>query len=264
MPFDRVEITSECADADSSSLLPIILCIAPPPHPPNSNRNRKCCCSMVEMNLVRDVLLECWDCGAYHTGRDLTWLGNVIRNNVNINNDSLAQSRFPCAKGSSCQKVAWYLDDHMSGVQITGNVVVGYQTGVFFHFGRNNNASGNIFIDCNTSVWCEGCYNIPKDHFYNLAFDDTDPGDTMIAALRAAMAWPTWNTTWLEAYPLLSNVSWAPGVTVNNTVDNNVALGRGILQYGEPPLQFKLPKHYTAVFPTRGNYNASALVDAAF
>ena len=112
---------------------------------------------LVEMNMVKDVLLECWDCGAYHTGRDITWLGNVIRHNVNINNDSLAQSRFPCAKGSSCQKVAWYMDDHMSGVTVTSNVVVGYQTGVFFHFGRNNNASGNIFIDCNASVVSATC-----------------------------------------------------------------------------------------------------------
>ena len=86
----------------------------------------------------------------------------------------------------------------------------------------------------------------------------------MMAALHTAMAWPTWKTVWLEAYPLLANVSWAPGATVNNTVNNNVALGRGLLRYGEPPPQFRLPSHYNAVFPTRGNYNTSTIEAADF
>jgi hypothetical protein len=34
---------------------------------------------VIEHNLVENVLQECWDCGAYHTGRDLTWRGNIIR-----------------------------------------------------------------------------------------------------------------------------------------------------------------------------------------
>jgi hypothetical protein len=35
-------------------------------------------------------------------------------------------NRYPCvAAGTSCVKAAWYFDDHMSGVEIYGNVVVG-------------------------------------------------------------------------------------------------------------------------------------------
>ena len=39
-----------------------------------------------------------------------------------------------------------YLDDHMSGVTVHGNVVVGYENAVFMHFGRDNNITQNIFI----------------------------------------------------------------------------------------------------------------------
>ena len=219
---------------------------------------------LIEMNLIENTLLECWDCGAYHTGRDLTWQGNVIRYNVNVNNDSLAKSRFPCAKGSSCQKVAWYLDDHMSGVEIYGNAVVGYQTGVFFHFGSNNNASQNMFLSCNASVWVSACFNLPKDAWCNLPFNDTSQADTMMVALHAAMAWPTWATTWLSSYPLLGNITWAPGATVNNSVNNNVAIGRGVLGYGEQPDQFLLVENLSAVLPTHGNWNASEIAAAQF
>lgn len=155
----------------------------------------------------------------------------------------------------------------MSGVSLYGNVVVGYQTGIFFHFGRANNASGNLFIGCNASVWCEGCYAIPRDKWCNLPFDDPDPGDTMIAALHDAMAWPAWNTTWLAAYPLLANVSWNPGATVNNTVNANVALGRGLRPAAgdaPPPQQFRLPKNHSAVLPPTGNWNQTALTAAQF
>jgi hypothetical protein len=54
--------------------------------------------------------------------------------------------------------------------------------------GATNNASANMFIHCNASVWCEACYDTPKDKWCNLPLNDTDPGDTMIAALHKAMA----------------------------------------------------------------------------
>jgi hypothetical protein len=218
---------------------------------------------LVEFNLIERVLQQCWDCGAYHTGRDLTWQGNIIRYNLNINNDSLAQSRFPCAHGTSCMKVAWYLDDHQSGVQIFGNVVVGYQTGAFIHFGQNNNISQNLFLGNNISIRVEACLNIPKDSWCDLPFNDTSAADTMMAALHEAMSWPTWRTTWLAAYPTLRNISWAPGATVNNSVNNNAAIGRGLLGIGGQQ-QYVLTKNDSAVLPTSGNWNASTIAAAMF
>ena len=101
------------------------------------------------------------------------------------------------------------IDGHVPQ-SIYSNVVIGYQTGVFFHFGATNNATANLFIHCNTSVRTEACYNLPRDSWCNLPLNDTDKGDTMIAALHAAMSWPTWPTLWLETYPALSNITWAP------------------------------------------------------
>jgi hypothetical protein len=101
----------------------------------------------------------------------------------------------------------------------------------------------------------------------NLAFNDTSPSDTMITALHEAMAWPTWDTIWLAAYPKLRNISWAPGATVNNTVNDNVAIGRGILGYGQQPEQFPFEPaayNHSAVLPSVGNWNASAVADAQF
>ena len=62
---------------------------------------------------------------------------------------------------------------------------------------------------------------MPQDKFCDLALNDTDPGDTMMTALRDAMAWPTWNTLWTKRYPALGNITWFPGSTVNNTVTYN-------------------------------------------
>ena len=40
----------------------------------------------------------------------------------------------------------YYMDDHYSGTLTHGNVVVGYENGVFLHFGRDNNITSNLFI----------------------------------------------------------------------------------------------------------------------
>ena len=108
------------------------------------------------------------------------------------------------------------------------------------------------------------CLNLPKYAWCNLPFNDTSVADTMMVALHAAMAWPTWETLWLSAYPLLRNITWAPGATVNNTVDDNVAIGRGVLGYGDQPNQFLLTMNYSAVLPTHGNWNASDIAAAQF
>jgi hypothetical protein len=117
---------------------------------------------------------------------------------------------------------------------------------------------------CNTSVWVSACFNLPTYEWCNLPFNDTSTADTMMVALHAAMAWPTWETTWLSAYPKLRNISWAPGATVNNTVDNNVAIGRGVLGYGDLLEQFLLTMNRSAVLPTHGNWNASGIAAAQF
>ena len=45
----------------------------------------------------------------------------------------------------------------MSGVSIHGNVVFGYENGVFVHFGRTNDIKNNLFINCGITVAVEDC-----------------------------------------------------------------------------------------------------------
>ena len=63
-------------------------------------------------------------------------------------------------------------------------------------------------------------------------------------ALREAMNWPTWSTIWLPAYPLLQNITWGPSATIDHSAINNVAVGRGILGFGEQPKQFWKYEYY--------------------
>ena len=169
---------------------------------------------LIEANLVKRTLLEAWDAGTFHTGRDLTWQGNKLIDNVFMNNDSDATANFPCiGTTTSCAKVAIYLDDHQSGVTVTSNVISGF-VGVFLHFGRNNNVSNNLFIGDGLSVAVAACE--VNDTTCNPPL--SDPANALAASLNATMSLPEWETVWLPHYPALRNVTWSPGATVNNTV----------------------------------------------
>ena len=145
---------------------------------------------------------------------------------------------------TSCARVAVYLDDHQSGTIVRGNVIIGFWNGVFMHFGRSNNISQNIFIDSGLSIALAAC--AAEDRGCNKPLNDT--ADTMMSSLREAMQWPQWKTRWMPAYPALTNVSWNPGATINNSVEGNIVIscnGRGfppgggqcdnILQRTPPP-----------------------------
>jgi hypothetical protein len=98
-----------------------------------------------------------------------------------------------------------------------GNVVVGYENGVFVHFGRDNAVTANLFIGTSVSIAVEDCQPIKADAWCDLALSDPDPSDTLISSLKAAMKWPLWSTVWMQRYPALRNVTWHPGATLNNT-----------------------------------------------
>ena len=55
---------------------------------------------------------------------------------------------------------------------------------------------------------------------------------------------------WLETYPALRNISWAPSTTINNTADGNVAIGalaHGVVadHANATAAQFKVPRDTT-------------------
>jgi hypothetical protein len=127
-----------------------------------------------------------------------------------------------------------------------------------------------LLADCNNSVQINACYNRPRDAWCNLPINNSE---SMMLALREAMNWPTWSTIWLPAYPLLQNITWGPSATIDNSAINNVAVGQGILGFGEQPKQFWKYEYYkkvgsaglwTAEYVMHGNWNASDIAVAQF
>jgi hypothetical protein len=97
---------------------------------------------LIEFNEVYRVCQETGDAGAFHTGRDYTWRGNVIRYNY-----------FHHLLGPGLHGVmAVYLDDWASGFTVFGNVFYKSGRSAMIGGGRDNTIENNIFIDCRPSV----------------------------------------------------------------------------------------------------------------
>jgi hypothetical protein len=97
---------------------------------------------LIEFNEVYRVCQETGDAGAFHTGRDWTWRGNVIRYNY-----------FHHLLGPGLHGVmAVYLDDWASGFTVFGNVFYKSGRSAMIGGGRDNTIENNIFIECRPSV----------------------------------------------------------------------------------------------------------------
>lgn len=97
---------------------------------------------LIEFNEVYRVCQETGDAGAFHTGRDWTWRGNVIRYNY-----------FHHLLGPGLHGVMGvYLDDWASGFTVFGNVFYKSGRSAMIGGGRDNTIENNIFIECSPSV----------------------------------------------------------------------------------------------------------------
>ncbi|MBR6558554.1 MAG: right-handed parallel beta-helix repeat-containing protein [Clostridia bacterium] len=98
-----------------------------------------------EYNEVYNVCLETLDCGAFYTGRSLSWYGTVIRYNYfhDIGSDELPGNRKSYFRASGI-----YLDDGLSGVEVYGNIIKNTTgRGIYIGGGRDVIVSNNIIID---------------------------------------------------------------------------------------------------------------------
>ncbi len=97
---------------------------------------------LIEFNEVYRVCQETGDAGAFHTGRDWTWRGNVIRYNY-----------FHHLLGPGLHGVMGvYLDDWASGFMVFGNVFYRSGRSAMIGGGRDNTIENNVFIECRPSV----------------------------------------------------------------------------------------------------------------
>jgi hypothetical protein len=99
----------------------------------------------IELNEIHHVCLETGDVGAIYTGRDYTFRGNVIRHNF-IHHTG----------GVGMGSMGIYMDDCVSGTEISGNILWKLHRAVFLGGGRDFKVENNIFIDCDPAVELDG------------------------------------------------------------------------------------------------------------
>ncbi|MBL9174312.1 MAG: right-handed parallel beta-helix repeat-containing protein [Verrucomicrobiales bacterium] len=99
----------------------------------------------IDFNEIHHVALETGDVGAIYTGRNFTFRGNRIRNNF-IHDTG----------GVGMGSMGVYMDDCVSGTEISGNVFHRVQRAVFLGGGRDHRVYENVFVDCNPAVQLDG------------------------------------------------------------------------------------------------------------
>ncbi len=92
---------------------------------------------VIESNEIFGVCRETGDSGAFHTGRDWTWRGNVLRYNY------IHDLQGPGLHGV----MGIYLDDWGSGFTVFGNLLVRAGRSIMIGGGRDNLVENNVVIE---------------------------------------------------------------------------------------------------------------------
>jgi hypothetical protein len=100
---------------------------------------------LIEFNDVHHVALETGDVGAIYAGRDYTFRGNRIRSNF-IHETG----------GVGMGSVGVYMDDCLSGTEISGNLFWKAHWAILIGGGRDHQVLDNWFIDCDPAVRLDG------------------------------------------------------------------------------------------------------------
>lgn len=100
---------------------------------------------LIEFNDIHHVALETGDVGAIYTGRDYSFRGNRIRSNY-IHETG----------GVGMGSMGVYMDDCVSGTEISGNVFYRVHWAMFIGGGRDHHVENNLFVDCDPAVRIDG------------------------------------------------------------------------------------------------------------
>jgi hypothetical protein len=162
---------------------------------------------LIEYNDVYRVCQETGDAGAFHTGRDFTWRGSVIR--YNYFHDLLG----PGLHGV----MGVYLDDWASGFTVYGNLFYRAGRAMMIGGGRDNLVENNIFVECAPSVHLDARGLGWASYFFNgtltLLFDQLK---------EMKYQEPPYSTRYPE---LLTLDQGNPAFPMNNRIIHNVSYG---------------------------------------
>lgn len=100
---------------------------------------------LIEFNEIHHIALETGDVGAIYAGRDYSMRGNRVRHNF-IHHTG----------GVGMGSMGVYMDDCVSGTEISGNIFYKVQRAAFLGGGRDHLVINNIFVDCNHAVEIDG------------------------------------------------------------------------------------------------------------
>ncbi len=105
---------------------------------------------VVENNRIYNTMLNVWDSGSIYMGRTWTGRGNIVRNNYIYDSRELLDfsvlTDLHYWAGTDNQGI--YLDDMISGITVTGNIVYNMSRGMLIGGGSDNNVENNVIINC--------------------------------------------------------------------------------------------------------------------
>ncbi|MCX8064350.1 MAG: right-handed parallel beta-helix repeat-containing protein [Candidatus Hydrogenedentes bacterium] len=149
---------------------------------------------IIEYNRIYRVCEETADAGAFYMGRDWTYRGNILRNNVFHDIYGFGLTEVNNADGSltiNYESPLWgwgiYLDDCSSGVTVEGNIIYRVPLcGVMIGGGRDNIVDNNIFVECIPALhidarWDGYCWDVmderleamnPKEPPYSVKYPE--------------------------------------------------------------------------------------------
>lgn len=100
---------------------------------------------LMEFNEIHHIALETGDVGALYAGRDYTFRGNRIRHNYVHHTGGVGMG-----------SMGAYMDDCVSGTEISGNIFYRVQRAAFLGGGRDHRVVNNVFVDCDHAVELDG------------------------------------------------------------------------------------------------------------
>lgn len=186
--------------------------------------------NLIDKNEIHHFCLQTSDSGAIYSGRNWSWRGNVIRNNYLHDIFGYGMKSIDVAKNQIVyESPGWtrgvYLDDGMSGVEISGNIFenIGSEA-VFINGGRDNIITNNYFKTNTRAIDIDH-----RDYSQNQKTLDDSPYKTPL---------------WQQAYPALTtpinNKIWPEG----NQVERNIIVSTNVV---DSSMVYRLPMESTTI-----------------
>ena len=100
---------------------------------------------LMEYNEIDHIALETGDVGAIYAGRNYSYRGNRVLNNY-IHHTG----------GVGMGSMGVYMDDCISGTEISGNIFYKVHRAAFLGGGRDHRVLNNIFVECDPAVELDG------------------------------------------------------------------------------------------------------------